>query len=149
MNANKTSSTSSTLNVNKSKLGGDTSEQIEKDQNNKRHTSTASYSWWHWRRSNDNADKKSPSSSPDKNNTGKNIQSINEEQTESIDLSTSMVTCEMSKLEPSRENSLESDVMEHKNDDSINSELANINNTEKFRKSLRLTSEQIVSWKEF
>lgn len=127
---------------------GGVSEQIEKDQNDK-HRNGAGYSWWHWRRSNDNADKKTPSNSPDKNDTDRNVQSILEEKTESMDASMSMVTCENSKLESSRENSLESDALEHKNDDSISSELADINrigaNNEKFRKSLRLTSEQIVS----
>lgn len=128
---------------------GEASEQNEKDQNDKRRANAGTYSWWHWRRSNDNADKILPPNSSNKNDTDKNIQNIIEEKTESIDVSTSMVTCEASKLESSRENSLEIDGLDPKNDDSISSELADINknslSNEKYRKSLRLTSEQIVS----
>lgn len=127
-----------------------TSEQSDKEQSDDRRNNVANtYSWWHWRRSNENTDKKTPSNSPDKNEAQKNIQSIVEEKTDSMDASTSMITCEASKFDSSRQNSLENDGLEIKNDDSISSEIAEINsscnNNEKFRKSLRLTSEEIVS----
>lgn len=91
----------------------------EKSQVNRQNT--ASYSWWTWRRSADNRN-----ASPAKDDSG----------------------IEKADLSASNDAHSESALMNGKHDDSISSELANLSTNsmnEKYRKTLRLTSEQIQS----
>lgn len=102
---------------------------------NRRSNNTSGYSWWNWRRSTDNAGQKSASQSPEKKALDTSKPSIDE----SIDLPTSMTLTDKINL----------DAVDTKNDDSINSELNEISKNsfmhDKYRKTLRLTSEQIES----
>lgn len=96
----------------------------EKNDEN-RPNNTATYSWWTWRRSNDNRN-----ISPDKSITKEEIGIVKAEISSSNDVQ------------------IDSPLDNGKNDDSISSELANLSTNsvnEKYRKTLRLTSDQIKS----
>lgn len=137
MSANKLKSTEETSNkfiettiietVSMSTAVGDTV-----DTENRR-TSAGGYSWWNWRRSTD----KAASKSPDQKKSSHSPNKI--EQNKADDLEQFITSRDV-------EDSYTGD---NKNDDSISSELADISKisyaNEKYRKTLRLTSEQIVS----
>lgn len=122
------------------------------------------YSWWKWRRSTDSAEKKSPakeildeSGKPteiaDRIDEMKEV--INELDSMSLDHSASGAGAGANVTETNDDelndsqalNADNTDVM-GRNDDSISSELADISKSsftnEKYRKTLRLTSDQIV-----
>lgn len=118
------------------------------------------YSWWHWRRSNDNADKKSPPKTLEEN--AQRSQSIGLDEgkevnpTDSAESTTAGFTpikeIDSNDVFIEQNTSMEAiDAIDNnsRNDDSISSELANISKasgtSEKYRKTLRLTSDQIVS----
>lgn len=154
MNTNKTPGREGSIT---SKHELDDSQQKDSD-NNRRNAS--GYSWWKWRRSTESADKKSPP---------KEIQDIKEsrQSAERVDemkeiikdldnMTISGSTASESKAaddqmdlqETSLQNLDNTDTIA-KNDDSISSELADVSkssfSSEKYRKTLRLTSDQIVS----
>lgn len=141
-----------------------------KDAENNRQNN-GGYSWWKWRRSTDSAEKKSPakeildeSGKPERiDQNAERIDEmkevINELDSMSLDNSASGAGAatltetnedELNDLQALNADNAEADVM-GRNDDSISSELADISKSsfasEKYRKTLRLTSEQIVSQK--
>lgn len=117
------------------------------------------YSWWKWRRSTESAEKKSPakeildeSGKPTDQQSAERVDEMKEviNQLDSMSLDNAAAAI----IEPNDElidsqglNADNSDVM-GRNDDSISSELADISKSsftsEKYRKTLRLTSDQIV-----
>lgn len=124
------------------------------------------YSWWNWRRSTDSGDKKSPPKIVDDNKSmSESINSdTNKEGIISMEDDINIPTTDFTPIDSIKEGELNEDVFEkstisidhvdamssnNKNDDSISSELADISKTsgsgEKYRKTLRLTSDQIVS----
>lgn len=142
----------------------DMDDEHQKDVNSRRNVS--GYSWWKWRRSTDSVDKKSPSKDmPDgiESQTQSVDGTADEMKDDQMisDLDT-MTIIDGSKLETKLPNDehieLSLKEMQHldvhhaelitKNDDSISSELADVSKSsfpsEKYRKTLRLTSEQIV-----
>lgn len=139
-----------------------------KDAENNRQNN-GGYSWWKWRRSTDSAEKKSPakeildeSGKPERlDQNAERIDEmkevINELDSMSLENSASGAGAGATTLTETNEDELNdlqalnadnTDVM-GRNDDSISSELADISKSsftsEKYRKTLRLTSEQIVS----
>lgn len=117
---------------------------------NRRSGNTGGYSWWNWRRSTDNAGPKSPSESPEKLTDAEALDASKATIDESIDEATSMtLTDKIDTQNASGISGTDLDAIDNKNDDSINSELNEISKNsfmnEKYRKTLRLTSEQIVS----
>lgn len=135
--------------------------QQKDGENNRRNTS--GYSWWKWsRRSADSVDKKSPPKELDDNQLSRqsvervdemkevindlDSMSLDDGITGSVERSTEFIEQPQTamELDLSADNG---DI--GKNDDSISSELADISkssfSSEKYRKTLRLTSEQIVS----
>ena len=113
--------------------------------------SGSGYSWWSWRRSNDN--------NTERPKTGINDKSMDNLEEPELSSNRTMFPegSLISKLddspldgEPPGDCLDDVDACDTKHDDSLNSELADINQisfgaNEKYRKSLRLTSEQIVS----
>lgn len=149
MNTNKTANSEEGEDKVISNTNNDSPNQIkEKLGVENRRNNAGGYSWWNWRRSTDNAGKKSLPNLADNKNT--NIISVEESievKTENLDLS--LPTDKFHDDLSLREISDDLDAMDNKNDDSISSELADISKnrylSEKYRKTLRLTSEQIVS----
>lgn len=152
---------------NASKQNESLNESEQKDSN--RRNNAGGYSWWKWRRSTDSQEKKSPSKEITEDNKDER-QSVERtvEEIKDNNLSDSMnviSNVDMLKEEQAldamnqstheiQNNNLSVDNIDsmddsHKNDDSISSELADVSKTsfsaEKYRKTLRLTSEQIVS----
>lgn len=133
--------------------------QQKDTENNRRNTS--GYSWWKWsRRSTEsNSDKKSPPKELiDDQLSQQNVERVDEMKEVINDLD-SMTLDEGGSVDPSTEYITEPQTVSEldlsadnadaaKNDDSISSELADISKSsfysEKYRKTLRLTSEQIV-----
>lgn len=140
-----------------------------KDAENNRQNN-GGYSWWKWRRSTDSAEKKSPakeildeSGKPERaDQSAERIDEmkevINELDSMSIDNSasgaataTAATGTEANDDELNDSHALNADNTDvmGRNDDSISSELADISKNsftnEKYRKTLRLTSDQIVS----
>lgn len=139
----------------------DLDEQQSKDVDANRQNARG-YSWWKWRRSAESADKKSPSKDIDDRKDLRQSAERVDEIKEMINDLGNMSIDDSSVTEPNRRDilnesqstlahniSTESANAIGKNDDSINSELAEVSKTsfcnEKYRKTLRLTSTQIVS----
>lgn len=133
-----------------------------KDSENNRQNN-GGYSWWKWRRSTESAEKKSPvkeildESGKPESQSAERVDEMKEviNELDSMSLESGTAGAGAAGTEPNDElidsqalNADNSDVM-GRNDDSISSELADISKssftTEKYRKTLRLTSEQIVS----
>lgn len=135
----------------------------QKDSENSRRNN-GGYSWWKWRRSTESADKKSPQKDGINDINDINEDKISRQSVERVDEMKEIMN-DLSNLsidetqsgtadeaiEPQTSsilNAENADVI-GKNDDSISSELADVSKTgfcsEKYRKTLRLTSEQIVS----
>lgn len=154
MNANKTTDTRESSVTSKNDL--DESQQNNAD-NNRRNAS--GYSWWKWRRSTESADKKSPPKEiQDSKDSRQSVDDMKEIMNDLDNMTISGSTATESKavddniegLETSLQNlSMGNNDTIAKNDDSISSELADVSkssfSSEKYRKTLRLTSEQIVS----
>lgn len=141
-------------------------EQKDNVQSNNRRTNASGYSWWKWRRSTDSNDKNSPPKDLDRRDskTGRSISedmertvstTINEDSSKQLD-GQSMDTDEFDlngmdtvPAQNTDHDNFDSVDSNNKNDDSISSELADVSknsfSNEKYRKTLRLTSEQIVS----
>lgn len=145
----------------KSELGDAQSKDIENNRQN-----NGGYSWWKWRRSTDSADKKSPpkdilnESSKSERQSVERVDEmkevINEFDSMSIDDTTTTGGTVANVVETNADELVDSQAFNAdngdamgRNDDSISSELADISKSsftnEKYRKTLRLTSEQIVS----
>lgn len=119
-------------------------------ENNRRNNSGRS--WWYWSRR--STDKKSPSKDMDESQSSRHSvdrvdemkEVINDLDSMSLD-GTGAVESNNDFLDQGVDSTLVADMA--KNDDSISSELADISkssfSSEKYRKTLRLTSEQIVS----
>lgn len=160
-------SSSKMINSRKSSVAqkSDMDDTQSKDAENNR----SGYSWWKWRRSTDSAEKKSPAKeildetgkpergdqSADRIDEMKEV--INELDNMSLENSASGAAAATAatgteanddELNDSHALNADTDVM-GRNDDSISSELADISKSsfsnEKYRKTLRLTSDQIVS----
>lgn len=136
----------------------------QKDSENSRRNGSG-YSWWKWRRSTESAEKKSPQKDindiDDINESKMSRQSvervdeikeiINDLTNMSIDEPQHSLNTADEAIEPQTSSMLGADNADilGKNDDSISSELADVSKSsfcsEKYRKTLRLTSEQIVS----
>lgn len=139
-------------------------EQKDSAQSNNRRSNASGYSWWKWRRSTDSNEKNLPQKDLEQRDTKLSDQIL--ENTEGSDNDNSI------KIKLQNDQSMETEEFElngtdvyslrnvgienldnvdssAKNDDSISSELADVSKTsfsnEKYRKTLRLTSEQIVS----
>lgn len=125
-------------------------DKLNVDNNNRRSSNGGGYSWWNWRRSTDNAGQKSASQSPDKLIDAKTVDASKPSIDESISVETSMtLTDKVDTPNASGISGTDLDAIDNKNDDSINSELNEISKNsfmhDKYRKTLRLTSEQIES----
>lgn len=154
MSVNKTSDTRESSVAPKSDL--EDSQQKEVD-NNRRNA--GGYSWWKWRRSTDSQDKKSPPKELDNKESRQSVERIDEvindlehlnlDVTKDADTSPIDDSIEPQLLESMQNLSVDNTDSAAKNDDSISSELADVSKcsftNEKYRKTLRLTSEQIVS----
>lgn len=153
MNSNKSADTRESS-VSKS----DMDDSQHKDDDNRRNNA-GGYSWWKWRRSTDSTEKKSPSKEiEDIKSTRQSVERVDEMKDIISDLDSLTLgdaTATESKLEPlveaqvSAQNlSVDNDLI-GRNDDSISSEIADVSKSsfvcEKYRKTLRLTSDQIVS----
>lgn len=132
--------------MNSSKTSSPTVEKKPTVDNNSRRGSVGGYSWWNWRRSADNAGQKSVSQLADTKALDATKPMVNE----SIDEETSMtLTDKVEEQNTSDINGADLDAADNRNEESINSELNEINKqsflNEKYRKTLRLSSEQIDS----
>lgn len=163
-------SSSKMINSRKSSVAqkSDMDDTQSKDVDNNR-PNNGGYSWWKWRRSTDSAEKKSPAKeildesgkperadqSADRIDEMKEV--INELDSMSLDQSVSGAAATAPPATETNDDELNdsqalnadnTDVL-GRNDDSISSELADISKSsftnEKYRKTLRLTSDQIVS----
>lgn len=130
----------------------DSDDSQPKDVENNRQNAKG-YSWWKWRRSNDSADKKMPSKElEDRKDLRQSVERVDEmkEIINDLDSMSINVSNAAHELQTAPVHNLSVDSANGKNDDSISSELADINKSsfsnEKYRKTLRLTSEQIVSY---
>lgn len=140
------------------------SEQKASVQSNNRRSNASGYSWWKWRRSTDSAEKILPQKNLDQRDTKLNHQISENTEENSNENSVKIMTQNVQTMETeefqlngtvdftSRNVGIENhDNVDSaiKNDDSISSELADVTkvnfSSEKYRKTLRLTSEQIVS----
>lgn len=133
-----------------------------KDVDNNRQNN-GGYSWWKWRRSTDSAEKKSPAKDILDENGKSERQSVERvdemkdviKELDSISLEDTPTGAAAAVVETNDDELIDSQLLSAenadivgRNDDSISSELADISKssftTEKYRKTLRLTSEQIV-----
>lgn len=136
-----------------SKTDLDDSQQKDAIDSNRRNAS--GYSWWKWRRSTDSVDKKSPPKEIESRQSAERL----DEMKEVINDLDSLTIVDSKDIEPNVIEELvePEEAIAHnqsiddpaaKNDDSISSELADISKSsfsnEKYRKTLRLTSDQIV-----
>lgn len=130
----------------------DLDEPQAKDAENNRQNARG-YSWWKWRRSNDSVDKKSPPKEhDDRTNLRQSVEHVDEIKEIISDLGNLSMnesnTIDESQTVSGQNLSADSNNVTGKNDDSISSELADISKSsfsnEKYRKTLRLTSDQIV-----
>lgn len=166
-------STSKLTNSRKSSVtqkSGDSGDTQSKDNENNRQTN-GGYSWWKWRRSTDSAEKKSPpkdilgESGRSERQSVERVDEMKEviNELDSMSVSDDAVTAAAAGTNDAfiaAETNVDELIDSHalntdnadvlgRNDDSISSELADISKssfiTEKYRKTLRLTSEQIVS----
>lgn len=114
-------------------------DKLKVDKNKRRNSTGGGYSWWNWRRTTENVDQKSASDKLTQDAMNPSIDENGEVET-SMTLSDKFDTTM---------NSADLDAADGKNDDSFCSELIDISKNsfmnEKYRKSLRLTSEQIQS----
>lgn len=160
MSANKTSDTRDSSMTPKTDLD----DPQQKDGDNRRNNASG-YSWWKWRRSTDSADKKSPPKELEGKELRQSVERtddmkevINDLENLNLDYSNDAdadadVNAMAKHIEPPSElvQNLSVDNVDAtaKNDDSISSELADVSKSsfcsEKYRKTLRLTSDQIVS----
>lgn len=154
MSANKTSDTRESSVTPKSDLDDSQLKDVDKNRRN-----AGGYSWWKWRRSTDSADKKSLPKDIDCKESQQNVENIDDmkeviNDLDNLNLNTSNKSNAHSIeefIEPQIESvqNLSADNADAaaKNDDSISSELADGKSSfcnEKYRKTLRLTSDQIV-----
>lgn len=133
----------------------------QKDSDNNRRNA-GGYSWWKWRRSTESAEKKSPPKEiQDSKESRQSVERVDEMKEIMNDLDNMTIsgsTAPESKAADDQvelqDTSLQNPSVDNtdsgaKNDDSISSELADVSkssfSSEKYRKTLRLTSEQIVS----
>lgn len=133
----------------------------QKDLDNSRRNA-GGYSWWKWRRSTESGDKKSPpkelQGSKDSRQSVERVDEMKEIINDLDNMTISGSTAPESKaaddhieLQNASLQNLSVDNTDSgaKNDDSISSELADVSkssfSSEKYRKTLRLTSDQIVS----
>lgn len=139
----------------------DLDDSQQKDADSRRNA--GGYSWWKWRRSTDSADKKSPPKEmmQDSKESRQSAERSHDELKEIINDLDNMTIDDSNPSEykaidiqiesqelPTQNLSIDPIDGGGKNDDSISSELADVSKSsfpgEKYRKTLRLTSEQIV-----
>lgn len=161
MNANKMRGTRESSVTSKTDL--EDAQQKDAIDNNRRNAS--GYSWWKWRRSTDSgADKKSPPKEIESKIARQSIERMDDMKDVIDDIAnltiddsneTELNANAIEELVEQREASVQDSSIDNidiaaKNDDSISSELADISKSsfsnEKYRKTLRLTSDQIVSY---
>lgn len=156
MSVNKTPDTRENSVTPKNDLEDSQLKEVDKNRRN-----AGGYSWWKWRRSTDSADKKSLPKDIDSKESKQNIENVNDEMKEVIN-DLEHLSLPIGNPNKSNEDSIEEHIEPQieseqnlsvdnadataKNDDSISSELADKSSfcNEKYRKTLRLTSDQIV-----
>lgn len=139
MNTSKTPSPTVENSIDKNDEKMPSPDKLKVDKNKRRNSTGGGYSWWNWRRTTENVDQKSASDKLTQDAMNPSIDENGEVET-SMTLSDKFDTTM---------NSADLDAADGKNDDSFCSELIDISKNsfmnEKYRKSLRLTSEQIQS----
>lgn len=154
MSVNKTSDTRESSVTPKNELEDSQLKEVDKNRRN-----AGGYSWWKWRRSTDSADKKPLPKDIDIKESKQNVENVDEMKEVINDLANFNLNSSNAVNDNSMEEHIEAQIesvqnlsvdnadVAVKNDDSISSELADGKTSfcnEKYRKTLRLTSDQIV-----